>query len=52
MAKGTGTYDDPIICDGIFSKTIDGVKKFFKLKLLNLLRSRKLMTPYFNCLKR
>lgn len=31
MAKGTGTYDDPIICDGIFSKTIDGVKKFFKL---------------------
>lgn len=32
MAKGTGTYDDPIICDGIFSKTINGVKKFFKLK--------------------
>ena len=32
MAKGTGTYDDPIICDGIFSKTIDGVKKFFKIK--------------------
>lgn len=32
MAKGTGTYDDPIICDGLFSKTIDGVKKFFKLK--------------------
>lgn len=31
MAKGTGTYDDPIIVDGIFSKTIDGVKKFFKL---------------------
>ena len=31
MAKGTGTYDDPIICDGIFSKTINGVKKFFKL---------------------
>lgn len=31
MAKGTGTYDDPIICDGIFSKTIDGVKKFFKI---------------------
>lgn len=32
MAKGTGTYDDPIICDGIFSKTINGVKKFFKIK--------------------
>lgn len=32
MAKGTGTYDDPIICDGLFSKTIDGVKKFFKIK--------------------
>lgn len=32
MAKGTGTYDDPIICDGLFSKTIGGVKKFFKLK--------------------
>lgn len=32
MAKGTGTYDDPIICDGLFSKTINGVKKFFKLK--------------------
>lgn len=31
MAKGTGTYDDPIIVDGIFTKTIDGVKKFFKL---------------------
>lgn len=31
MAKGTGTYDDPIIVDGIFSKTINGVKKFFKL---------------------
>lgn len=31
MAKGTGTYNDPIIVDGIFSKTIDGVKKFFKL---------------------
>lgn len=31
MAKGTGTYDDPIICDGIFSKTINGVKKFFKI---------------------
>lgn len=32
MAKGTGTYDDPIIVDGLFAKTIDGVKKFFKLK--------------------
>lgn len=31
MAKGTGTYDDPIIVDSIFSKTIDGVKKFFKI---------------------
>lgn len=31
MAKGTGTFDDPIIVDGIFSKTINGVKKFFKL---------------------
>lgn len=31
MTKGTGTYDDPIIVDGIFTKTIDGVKKFFKL---------------------
>lgn len=31
MAKGTGTYDDPIIVDGIFTKTINGVKKFFKL---------------------
>ena len=35
MAKGTGTYDDPIICDGIFSKTIDGVKKFFKIKTVS-----------------
>lgn len=33
MAKGTGTYNDPIIVDGIFSKTIDGVKKFFKLNV-------------------
>lgn len=33
MAKGTGTYDDPIIVDGIFSKTFDGVKKFFKLNV-------------------
>lgn len=32
MIKGTGTYDDPIICDGIFTKTINGVKKFFKIK--------------------
>jgi len=31
MTKGTGTYDDPIIVDGIFTKTINGVKKFFKL---------------------
>ena len=31
MAKGTGTYDDPIIVDGLFSKTVNGVKKFFKL---------------------
>lgn len=31
MTKGTGTYDDPIIVDSIFSKTIDGVKKFFKI---------------------
>lgn len=31
MTKGTGTYEDPIIVDSIFSKTIDGVKKFFKL---------------------
>ena len=31
MAKGTGTYDDPIIVDGLFTKTINGVKKFFKL---------------------
>ena len=31
MAKGTGTYDDPILCDGIFTKTINGVKKFFKI---------------------
>ena len=31
MAKGTGTYDDPIIVDGIFTKTINGVKKFFKI---------------------
>lgn len=30
MAKGT--YDDPILCDGIFTKTINGVKKFFKIK--------------------
>lgn len=29
MAKGT--YDDPILCDGIFTKTINGVKKFFKI---------------------
>lgn len=35
MAKGTGTYDDPIIVDGIFTKTIDGVKKFFKLNVEN-----------------
>jgi hypothetical protein len=33
MTKGTGTYDDPIIVDGIFTKTIDGVKKFFKLNV-------------------
>lgn len=33
MVKGTGTYNDPIIVDGIFSKTIDGVKKFFKLNV-------------------
>lgn len=33
MAKGTGTYDDPIIVDGIFTKTINGVKKFFKLNV-------------------
>ena len=32
MAKGTGTYDDPILVDGLFSKTINGVKKFFKIK--------------------
>jgi hypothetical protein len=32
MAKGIGTYDDPIICDGLFFKKIDGVKKFFKIK--------------------
>lgn len=32
MAKGTGTYDDPILVDGLFTKTINGVKKFFKLK--------------------
>ena len=32
MTKGTGTYDDPIIVDGIFTKTIDDVKKFFKFK--------------------
>lgn len=31
MAKGTGTYDDPILVDGLFTKTINGVKKFFKL---------------------
>ena len=31
MTKGTGTYDDPIIVDGIFTKTINGVKNFFKL---------------------
>ena len=31
MAKGTGTFDDPIIVDGLFSKTVNGVKKFFKL---------------------
>ena len=31
MAKGTGTYDDPILVDGIFAKTINGVKKFFKI---------------------
>lgn len=31
MAKGT--YDDPILVDGLFTKTINGVKKkFFKLK--------------------
>lgn len=29
MAKGT--YDDPILVDGLFAKTINGVKKFFKL---------------------
>lgn len=33
MTKGTGTYEDPIIVDSIFSKTIDGVKKFFKLNV-------------------
>lgn len=32
MAKGTGTYDDPILVDGLFTKTINGVKKFFKIK--------------------
>lgn len=32
MAKGTGTYDDPILVDGLFTKTINGVKKFFALK--------------------
>lgn len=31
MAKGTGTYDDPILVDGLFTKTVNGVKKFFKL---------------------
>ena len=31
MTKGTGTYDDPILVDGIFTKTINGVKKFFKI---------------------
>lgn len=35
MTKGTGTYEDPIIVDSIFSKTIDGVKKFFKLNVGN-----------------
>lgn len=49
MAKGTGTYDDPIICDGIFSKTIDGVKKFFKLNnnkdKINELQ-KKIITPF------
>lgn len=32
MAKGTGTYDNPILVDGIFTKTINGKKKFFILK--------------------
>lgn len=31
MAKNTGSYDDPIPVEGLFSKTIDGEKKFFKL---------------------
>ena len=31
MAKGTGAYDDPILVDGLFTKKINVVKKFFKL---------------------
>lgn len=31
MTKSTGSYDDPIPVEGLFSKTIDGEKKFFKL---------------------
>lgn len=48
MAKGTGTYNDPIIVDGIFSKTIDGVKKFFKL---NVGSSNSSGTSDPNCIK-
>lgn len=32
MAKNTGSYDDPIPVVGLFSKTINGEKKFFILK--------------------